>query len=129
MISGYLQSAVLAGLNGTNGIAAWRWVFIIDGIITVIVAIYGLVFFPDTPHTTTAFYFTEEDKKRAVERLKEDDREPQFTSLSWDVFTRAFTSWQLYVLTVLWMFWNTTVGKVGNTVVGTQYIGIFQDAL
>jgi ACS family pantothenate transporter-like MFS transporter len=129
MISGYLQSAVLAGLNGTNGIAAWRWVFIIDGIITVIVAIYGLVFFPDTPHTTTAFYFTEEDKKRAVERLKEDDREPQFTSLSWDVFTRAFTSWQLYVLTVLWMFWNTTVGKVGNTVVGTPYIGLFQDAL
>jgi ACS family pantothenate transporter-like MFS transporter len=129
MISGYLQSAVLAGLNGTHGIAAWRWVFIIDGIITVIVAIYGLVFFPDTPHTTTAFYFTEEDKKRAVERLKEDDREPQFTSLSWDVFTRAFTSWQLYVLTVLWMFWNTTVGKVGNTVVGTPYIGLFQDAL
>ncbi|KAI9731234.1 MAG: hypothetical protein M1834_005427 [Cirrosporium novae-zelandiae] len=77
MISGYLQSAVLSGLNGRHGIAAWRWVFIIDGAMTVIVAIYGIFFFPDTPDKTTAFYFTEEDKRR---------------------------------------FWNTTVGKVGNTV-------------
>ncbi|KKY18785.1 putative major facilitator superfamily transporter [Phaeomoniella chlamydospora] len=81
MIAGYLQSAVLAGLNGRYGLSAWRWVFIIDGIITVIVAIYGMIFFPDTPHRTTAFYFSKEDKDRAVER-----------------------------------FWNTTVGKVANTV-------------
>ncbi|KAK0099743.1 hypothetical protein ONS96_008240 [Cadophora gregata f. sp. sojae] len=49
MVSGYLQSAVLKGLNETHGIALWRWVFIIDGVITVIVALYGLFFFPDTP--------------------------------------------------------------------------------
>ncbi|KAL3417533.1 major facilitator superfamily transporter [Phlyctema vagabunda] len=115
MISGYLQSAVLAGLNGTSGIAAWRWVFIIDGIITVIVAIYGIVFFPDTPDRTTAFYFTEEDKRRSLERMVEDDREPR-GELDWGTFGRCFRSWQLYVLTVLWMFWNTTVGKVANTV-------------
>lgn len=74
-----------------------------------------MLFFPDTPETTTAFYFTEEDKKRCVERLVEDGREPK-GELSWSVFTRAAKSWQLYVLTILWMFWNTTVGKVANTV-------------
>jgi ACS family pantothenate transporter-like MFS transporter len=102
MISGYLQSAVLSGLNGTNGIAAWRWVFIIDGIITVIVAIYGIIFFPDTPDTTTAFYFTEADKKRCLERMVEDGREPRGT-LDWGTVPRVLRSWQLYVLTILWM--------------------------
>lgn len=116
MISGYLQSAVLSGLNGNHGIAAWRWVFIIDGCMTLIVAIYGFVFFPDTPETTKAFYFTEEDKRRVRERLVEDDREPR-GKFSWGLFGRVLGTWQLYVLTILWMFWNTTVGKVSNTVV------------
>lgn len=115
MISGYLQSAVLAGLDGKNGIAAWRWVFIIDGIITIVVAIFGLFFFPDTPRDTAAFYLTEEDRRRCVERMVEDGRE-ETSNFTWSLFFRAVKSWQLYVLTILWMFWNTTVGKVSNTV-------------
>ncbi|KAJ9142998.1 MFS general substrate transporter [Pleurostoma richardsiae] len=115
MISGYLQSAVLASLDGKNGLEAWRWVFIIDGIITIVIACYGMVFFPDTPYDTKAFYLSDEEKLRCVERLTEDGRE-ETTSFTWDLFMRALKSWQLYVLTVLWMFWNTTVGKVSNTV-------------
>lgn len=102
MISGYLQSAVLAGLNGTNGLEAWRWVFIIDGLITIIVAIFGMVFFPDTPQQTTAFYLSEEERRRCVERMVEDGRE-ETSNFTWTLFLRAINSWQLYVLTVLWM--------------------------
>ncbi|KAK8087825.1 MFS general substrate transporter [Apiospora hydei] len=115
MISGYLQSAVLASLDGKNGISAWRWVFIIDGIITIVIAAYGVVFFPDTPYSTKAFYLSAEDKARCIERLVEDGRE-ETSNFTWDLFLRSVKSWQLYVLTVLWMFWNTTVGKVANTV-------------
>ncbi|KAL2280780.1 hypothetical protein FJTKL_12292 [Diaporthe vaccinii] len=115
MISGYLQSAVLAGLDGKNGLVAWRWVFIIDGVITVVVALYGFIFFPDTPYNTQAFYLSAEEKARCVERLVEDGRQ-ETTNFSWSLFIRAVNSWQLYVLTILWMFWNTTVGKVSNTV-------------
>lgn len=106
MVSGYLQSAVLASLNGKLGIAAWRWVFVIDGLITVAVALFGFFFFPDTPDRTTAFYFSKEDKIRCVERLVEDDREPPpRVKFSWNIFYRMASSWQLYVLTTLWMFW------------------------
>ncbi|KAK6841191.1 major facilitator superfamily domain-containing protein [Apiospora arundinis] len=115
MISGYLQSAVLASLDGKNGISAWRWVFIIDGIITIVIAAYGVIFFPDTPYTTKAIYLSAEDKARCIERLVEDGRE-ETSNFTWDLFLRSVKSWQLYVLTVLWMFWNTTVGKVANTV-------------
>ncbi|KAI1341452.1 MFS general substrate transporter [Xylariaceae sp. FL0016] len=115
MISGYIQSGVLASLDGRNGIEAWRWVFIIDGVITIVVAVYGAIFFPDTPYTTKAFYFSEEEKVRCIERLAEDGRQ-ETTKFSWDLFTRTLNTWQLYVLTVLFMFWNTTVGKVANTV-------------
>jgi ACS family pantothenate transporter-like MFS transporter len=115
MISGYLQSALLAATDGRNGLVAWRWVFIVDGIITLVIAVYGLIFFPDTPYNTKAFYLSEKERQRCVERLAEDGR-IETTSFTWDLLKRSLTSWQLYVLTVLWMFWNTTVGKVSNTV-------------
>ncbi|GME40268.1 putative mfs general substrate transporter protein [Neofusicoccum parvum] len=115
MVSGYIQSGVQASLGGNLGIEAWRWVFIIDGIITIVIAIYGIIFFPDTPEKTTAFYFTAQEKERAMERLVEDDREPK-GEFSWNIFVRVVKSWQFYALGVLWCFWNTTVGKVGNTV-------------
>lgn len=102
MISGYLQSAVLAGLDGENGIAAWRWVFVIDGVITVVVAVFGMFSFPDTPSSTTAFYLSDEDRRRCVERMVEDGRE-ETNNFTWSLFLRALKSWQLYVLTILWM--------------------------
>ncbi|KAK9771406.1 hypothetical protein SCAR479_11885 [Seiridium cardinale] len=116
MISGYLQSAALATLDGRHGIAGWRWVFIIDGIITAVIAIYGFIFFPDTPYDTQAFYLTAAEKARCLERIVEDGRQELVNHFSWDMFRRAAKTWQLYVLTVLFMFWNTTVGKVANTV-------------
>ncbi|KAK6084032.1 Pantothenate transporter liz1-like protein 13 [Seiridium cupressi] len=116
MISGYLQSAALATLDGRHGIAGWRWVFIIDGIITAVIAIYGFVFFPDTPYDTKAFYLSAAEKARCLERIVEDGRQELVNHFSWDMFRRAAKTWQLYVLTVLFMFWNTTVGKVANTV-------------
>lgn len=102
MISGYLQSAVLAGLNGTGGLAAWRWVFIIDGLITIVVALLGLLVFPDTPEQTTAFYLSADERARCVERMLEDGR-CERSEFTWDLVGRAARSWQLYVLTVLWM--------------------------
>lgn len=69
---------------------------------TIFVAIYGFIFFPDTPETTTAFYFSKEDVARAKERLIEDGREPK-GEFSWDMFGRVPGIWQLYVLAILWM--------------------------
>ncbi|KAF2816704.1 MFS general substrate transporter [Mytilinidion resinicola] len=112
---GYIFSGVKASMDGKDGLAAWRWVFIIDGIITIAVAIYGFIVFPDTPEATTAFYLNPEERQRCCDRLVEDEREP-IGDFSWGLFSRVVKSWQFYILTVLWMFWNTTVGKVANTV-------------
>jgi len=73
------------------------------------------IFFPNTPETTKAFYFTEEDKRKARERLVEDDREPR-GEFSWDMFRRAGDLAALCAddsLDVL----EYDGGKVSNTVV------------
>lgn len=60
MFSGYLQSGLYTGLNGRLGLKGWRWLFIFDGVISLPIAIWGLFAIPDLPHTTKAFYWTEE---------------------------------------------------------------------
>lgn len=116
MISGYLQSAIQASLNGHGGLEAWRWVFIIESIMTITVAIYGYFFFPDTPETTKAWYLNEGERERCKERLRSEGREP-VGDFGWGIFGRMVKSWQFWIFSVLWMFWNTTVGKVSTTVV------------
>lgn len=75
--------------------------FIFDGTITIAIAAYGFVFFPDTPNQKKAFYLSAEEKTRCVERLVEDGRQEE-TRLSLDLFKRTMLMWQLYVLTILW---------------------------
>jgi MFS family permease len=39
MFGGLLGAGILGNLNGAHGIAGWRWLFIIEGVITVGVAL------------------------------------------------------------------------------------------
>lgn len=41
MFSGYLQAALYTGMDGTGGLAGWRWLFIFDGVITFPMALWG----------------------------------------------------------------------------------------
>lgn len=49
MFSGFLQAAAYNNLNGVHGLQGWRWLFIIDAIITLPIAILGFFFLPDLP--------------------------------------------------------------------------------
>ncbi|GLI78080.1 hypothetical protein PoHVEF18_006379 [Penicillium ochrochloron] len=68
--SGLIAAGITSGLNGNRGIAAWRWLFIIEGAITVFVAIISIFIIPDLPRTTT--WLTDEEKELAAWRLAED---------------------------------------------------------
>ncbi|KAH8892111.1 MFS general substrate transporter [Thozetella sp. PMI_491] len=110
MFSGYLQSALFAGMNGRGGLSAWRWLFIFDFILAIPVALYGFFFYPDTPHTTTAFYLNEWERQRARERIEEEGRKPA-GKLDLTVIKRIFTSWQVYAFSIAYALWSLTVGN------------------
>ncbi|KAL2855960.1 alpha/beta-hydrolase [Aspergillus pseudoustus] len=110
MFSGYLQSALYAGMEGKGGMPAYRWLFIFDFIIAVPVAIYGLIFYPDTPETTTAFYLSDWERKRAIERMEQDGRAPK-AKFDWTIVRRVLGAWQLYVFSIAYSLWTLTCGS------------------
>jgi MFS transporter, ACS family, pantothenate transporter len=111
MISGFIQTGIHSSLDGKSGLAGWRWLFIIDGLITVPVAIYGYLLFPDTPSTTIAPYLTHEERKLAISRVPEV---PVHQPLTFNFLKRVLKSWQWYFFTVLWIIAGETESFSSN---------------
>ncbi|GAT31353.1 pantothenate transporter [Aspergillus luchuensis] len=78
MFSGYLMDAVFH-LGGRGGLKGWQWLFLIDGIISIPVAISGFFILPDVPEISSPFYLSEQEVKLAQKRMQFEgrkDREP-----------------------------------------------------
>ncbi|KAI0126847.1 major facilitator superfamily transporter [Xylariales sp. AK1849] len=104
MLSGALQVAITNTLHGTHGIAGWRWLFIVNAIMTVIVGLLGFVLLPDLPNRVNprAFWFKEGDAKLAMERLDRHGRaEPK--KMTWAGAKRTFNNWVVYFVSVLYI--------------------------
>ncbi|KAI9162656.1 major facilitator superfamily transporter [Paramyrothecium foliicola] len=115
MFSGYLQSALYTGMEGKGGLSAWRWLFIFDFVIAIPVIVYGVVCFPDTPHTTNAFYFNEWERQRARERIEEEGCKP-VGNFDWSVIRRIFGSWEVYAFTAAYSFWTLTCALTSSNI-------------
>lgn len=51
MFGGVLAAAILGRLDGARGVAGWRWLFVIEGSLTVAVALAASLVLPDYPDT------------------------------------------------------------------------------
>jgi MFS family permease len=56
-------------LNGKNGWLAWRWIFLIEGVMPIVFGLLLFVFLPSTPEKAR-FGFSQADKDLAVKRSR-----------------------------------------------------------
>lgn len=68
--SSLVGAAVLSNMEGTLGHRAWRWLYWIEGAVTMAIAVAAIFILPDLPHNTKGF--TEEERAVAVLRMTED---------------------------------------------------------
>ncbi|OQE15291.1 hypothetical protein PENSTE_c029G04599 [Penicillium steckii] len=67
---GLIGAGVLGNLDGNYGIAGWRWLFIIEGCITIGVSVLAAIFLPNYPATTS--WLDEQEQGYAQWRLIDD---------------------------------------------------------
>ncbi|KAF3392712.1 Pantothenate transporter liz1, partial [Penicillium rolfsii] len=113
LFSGFLQAAVYTNLDGVLGRAGWRWLFIIDGIITLPLAVAGYLFFPTLPQGgKKTWWTTDEEHHLSIKRMQEIGRagkEPWTKAKA----KRIFSSWHTYLLPLLYIVWNNGWPQVG----------------
>ena len=82
--SGLITAGIKHGLDGARGLRAWRWMFIIEGIITIFIAFCAYFALPNFPRTTS--WLTEEERQLAIWRLEEDIGEDDWVDSSQQTF-------------------------------------------
>lgn len=100
--SGLIGAGIQHGLEGARDLEAWRWLFIIEGSITIFVALCCIAILPDWPSTTPWLNPTE----RAVAewRLIKDVGQVDEDDEKWSYgFSMAFRDWRLYVFAFIFM--------------------------
>lgn len=101
----------IAKMDGVGNLEGWRWIFILEGIVTVIVAIASFFLLYDYPDTAT--FLNERERLFVIHRLKYDQNSadtsdsdgengrahisvPENHDHGWKYFWSAFKDWQIY---------------------------------
>lgn len=115
MFAGYLQTAAWRGLTGVGGLSGWRWLFIIDAIITIPISFLGFFVFPDVPHRKKPRFLSADELKLAQDRIA-GQTAPAQLKVSRDIFRRVFRRWHWYLFVALW-----SIGNQNNQIPGTPF--------
>lgn len=119
----------IAKMNGVGGLEGWRWIFILEGIATVVVAFFafwGMYDYPDT-----AGFLSDEEKAYLLHKLKYDSKEDagltkkkkeqhaeedamadigmqaECDEQGWKFAKQALTDWHIYLIIVT--YWASVI--------------------
>ncbi|KAJ9657848.1 hypothetical protein H2198_004044 [Neophaeococcomyces mojaviensis] len=100
-----IAAGILSGLAGKQGLAAWQWLYIIEGVITVAIGLVIMVILPDFPHTWRLLSPEMKhvaNRRLAVDAAEADVDEPGLKSQLHGL-KLAFTDIKTYILAIAYM--------------------------
>ncbi|KAK9241591.1 major facilitator superfamily domain-containing protein [Lipomyces tetrasporus] len=92
---GLFAAAIFATLDGVHGLAGWRWLFIITGVVSFGIGLLSLVTLPNTPLTT--WWLTEDERQLAHERIMRDTTEHAGTTSVWNGLKEAVKDYRMWL--------------------------------
>ncbi|KAH8747255.1 hypothetical protein BGZ57DRAFT_172324 [Hyaloscypha finlandica] len=83
---GLIAAGIIACMEGKAGRPAWEWLFIIEGSITVVIALLVMPLLPDYPLQRASYFFAHEHQLYAEYHIRQEnagisDGDPD--SISW----------------------------------------------
>ena len=116
---GGLLAAAIGKMNGIGGKRGWSWIFIIEGLATILISIasFWMVFdFPDE-----ATFLSDADRRRVIRRLKADQQSSaEHEEFRMTYFWASVKDWKtwlgaiIYVRPYAWQFFGATLTIVSD---------------
>jgi hypothetical protein len=85
-------------MNGVGGKAGWRWILIMDGVITVFLGLFAYMFIVDFPEQATKSwkFLTQEEVELVLARIQHDRRDVEVTPFAWKEYLGYAGDWRLW---------------------------------
>ncbi|KAF8551300.1 MFS general substrate transporter [Imleria badia] len=80
----FIAAGILGNMQGKLGVAAWRWLFYIEGSITMLIGLLAMWLLPDFPHNTR--WMSPAERRLVQVRLAEDVGEADQDSANVTIF-------------------------------------------
>ncbi|KAK0239376.1 MFS general substrate transporter [Armillaria nabsnona] len=86
----------VASLNGARGLEGWRWLFLIEGVPSCLLAILVYLFLPSFPETSS--WLSPDDRALAIRRMKpESSKSLAHDKITWDGAKSTLKDGRLYL--------------------------------
>lgn len=116
IVSAFLAYGILH-LRGYRGLAGWRWLFALEGLITGVIGIASWFYLPPSPYqrsfgqkiTKHEGWFNEHEEKIMANRILRDDPSKgdmhNRQALSWRMFWECIQDWHMWPIYLIGLTW------------------------
>jgi D-galactonate transporter len=109
VIAGPVSGWILARMRGAGHLAAWQWLFLLEGIPSFLAGMVTLYFLCDSPATAT--WLDEAERRLVAGRLQEEEESKRRSGQGGHSFADAFRSPAVWFLSA--MYFGLTCGNYG----------------
>lgn len=99
---GGLLAAAIALMDGVGGKKGWAWIFILEGLATILVGVASFWMVQDFPDK--ASFLSPDDRKRALRRLADDKQASAgHEQFEMTYFWESVKDWKTYLYAIIYM--------------------------
>lgn len=96
-------------MDGIGGLAGWRWIFILEGLLTIVAGLLVPFILPDSP--VTARFLSAEEKAMILLRMEQDSgtssgKVETAEKFQWKFVWAALLDWKIWF--AIFIFWGNT---------------------
>ncbi|VUC26088.1 unnamed protein product [Clonostachys rosea] len=101
MVNSYLQSAAYVSLTGVRGLSGWRWLMLLDGIVSLVILVPQFFLLSEVPSKLRPnFMFSENECALARARMPREG-ETELKAFTWSQVVHWFTIPEVWILWVI----------------------------
>jgi hypothetical protein len=91
----------IAKMDGIRGYKGWRWIFILEGVITVAIGLFAPFFLIDFPDK--AKFLKPDEKEHVLNRLNIERGDGETHNLSWKLLRHHLSDWTLWWVSLVYL--------------------------